>query len=193
MATIAENSTAADVEPADRALGAVSVQQWWARARRTRLRYHVVVVAPTVADVVSGLGGWLFDKAVAGWSVTALVDDHRDEHALAILGATILDLDQAMEARTGALNLHVLAVHAGIYLSDNRIRDGIATRMTLPGPRTTLVWGEDQNPARVAAPGYRLSAAARAFKSCALEAVGSTSAGLPAVETMRTVLYARDS
>ena len=61
------------------------------------MRYRLDVVAADVADVVKFAGGWLFDRAMAGWDVTVLVADHPDERPLQILGAQIVDL----EVRTG--------------------------------------------------------------------------------------------
>src|SRR6201999_4509172 len=40
------------------------------------LRYRLDVVAADVADVVKFAGGWLFDRAMAGWDVTVLLVDH---------------------------------------------------------------------------------------------------------------------
>ncbi|WP_343575423.1 hypothetical protein [Mycobacterium sp.] len=50
------------------------------------MRYRLDVVAADVADVVTFAGGWLFDRAMAGWDVTVLVADHVDERPLRILG-----------------------------------------------------------------------------------------------------------
>ena len=37
------------------------------------LRYRVDVVAASAADVVQSAGGWLYDRVMAGWEVTALI------------------------------------------------------------------------------------------------------------------------
>ncbi|MGA8547342.1 MAG: hypothetical protein WB785_19075, partial [Mycobacterium sp.] len=60
------------------------------------MRYRLDVVAANVADVVRFAGGWLFDRAMAGWDVTVLLVDHPDERPLQILGAQILDLEYAL-------------------------------------------------------------------------------------------------
>ena len=66
------------------------------------MRYRLDVVAADVADVVKFAGGWLFDRAMAGWDVTVLVADRRgdpsDDRPLQILGAQALDLDDALAA-----------------------------------------------------------------------------------------------
>ena len=46
------------------------------------MRYRLDVVAADVADVVKFAGGWLFDRAMAGWDVTVLLVDHPDERPL---------------------------------------------------------------------------------------------------------------
>ena len=60
------------------------------------MRYRLDVVAADVADVVKFAGGWLFDRAMAGWDVTVLVADHPDERPLQILGVQIVDLEYAL-------------------------------------------------------------------------------------------------
>ena len=64
------------------------------------MRYRLDVVAASVADVVRFAGGWLFDRAMAGWDVTVLLADHAADHPddrpLQILGARTLDLEDAL-------------------------------------------------------------------------------------------------
>src|SRR3546814_1101974 len=44
------------------------------------MRYRLDVVAPTVAEVVRNAGGWLVDRAMAGWDVTVLrSEEHKSE------------------------------------------------------------------------------------------------------------------
>jgi len=62
------------------------------------MRYRLDVVAANVIDVVKFAGGWLFDRAMAGWDVTVLVADHVDPRPLQILGAQIIDLEHALES-----------------------------------------------------------------------------------------------
>ena len=57
------------------------------------MRYRLDVVASNVVDVVKFAGGWLFDRAMAGWDVTVLLTDHPDDRPLHILGAQTLDLE----------------------------------------------------------------------------------------------------
>ena len=39
------------------------------------MRYRLDVVAGSVVDVVRFAGGWLFDRAMAGWDVSVLLTD----------------------------------------------------------------------------------------------------------------------
>src|ERR1700688_3322744 len=51
------------------------------------LRPRLAVLAPSVVEVVRSAGGWLFDRAMAGWNVTVITSDHSDSRPLQILGA----------------------------------------------------------------------------------------------------------
>jgi hypothetical protein len=42
------------------------------------MRYRLDVVASSVVDVVRFAGGWLFDRAMAGWDVSVLLTDLAD-------------------------------------------------------------------------------------------------------------------
>ena len=53
------------------------------------LRYRVDVVAASVADVVRGAGGWIFDRTMQGWAVNVVVPQPGDTRPIAILGATV--------------------------------------------------------------------------------------------------------
>jgi len=57
------------------------------------MRYRLDVVAADVVDVVKFAGGWLFDRAMAGWDVTVLVADHPNDRPLQILGTLNSELD----------------------------------------------------------------------------------------------------
>ena len=57
------------------------------------LRYRLDVVAASAADVVQSAGGWLYDRVMAGWEVTALVPHGCDTRPLRILGVQASDAD----------------------------------------------------------------------------------------------------
>ena len=88
------------------------------RARRDIDRYRLQVVAPSVADAVMSAGGLIFDRAMAGWDVTVVVDGRVDDLPLRILGARVGNL-WAGPGRAGvAPRPQVLAVAADVLIED---------------------------------------------------------------------------
>jgi hypothetical protein len=96
---MADDKTAAGAEAADRASSSAG----------TILRYQLNVVAASTEDVVRSAGGWLCDRARAGWDVNVMVAGGGDPRPLMILGATAVDLNEGFpavvmsSARVGAL------------------------------------------------------------------------------------------
>ena len=56
-------------------------------------RYQLTVVANSVADLVGSAGGWLCDKARAGWDVKVVLTGDGDPRPVAILGASHVDAE----------------------------------------------------------------------------------------------------
>ncbi|ETB36586.1 hypothetical protein O977_01065, partial [Mycobacterium avium subsp. paratuberculosis 10-5975] len=56
------------------------------RANDEGLRYRLDVVAASTVDVVQSAGGWLYDRAMAGWEVTVLLPHGCNTRSLRILG-----------------------------------------------------------------------------------------------------------
>lgn len=142
-------------------------------------RYRLDVVAADVVDVIEHAGGWLFDRAVAGWEVTVLVVDRCDARPLRILGAEMLELEPVLAARGGGRLPQALAVAANLCTHDPRTRRGLLNAL---GHKATevVLWGGGwpPGPARDATPVlHTLSIAARAFKAHALAAAGTPTAG----------------
>jgi hypothetical protein len=140
----------------------------------TVLRHEMTVIASNVADVVTSAGGWLYDRRMAGWQVNVLLPDRAGERALRILGAEALDLSGDLQSITDEPDrAATVAVAADVYAADERVRRFVSAsersraEVALWGDMTSL----DQE---VSAVSYRLSAAAKVFKSHAL-----TAAGLP--------------
>jgi hypothetical protein len=150
------------------------------------MRYRLVVVAPRTAEVVRFAGGWLFDRAMAGWDVTVLTADHTDPRPLRILGARAVDLEDALATPGPGPRPQAVAVRADLYRCDARVR-----RMVLDaageGRTEVRLWGErwPAEPGGAGAVRHRLSAAARAFKAQALAAAAVTGDAAEAVETFR--------
>ncbi|MFC8043813.1 hypothetical protein [Nocardia sp. NPDC057353] len=154
--------------------GVHSVTHWRAHARRHPLRHRLAVVAPDAADVIRHAGGWLFDRSAAGWEVTVLVADAADVAPLQILGATVLDLRQALTGPSHEIWPMAVAVSAASYRAEPLVQAQLLDCLDR-GLIEVAVWGEDlpdELAGRVAPSYHRVSVAARAFKSCALAAVG---------------------
>lgn len=144
------------------------------------LRYELRVVAGDVADVVSGIGGWLFDRAMAGWQVSVAADEVGDERALRILGLKAVGLsglwrstdpDAVVMTAMGSSRFesgdHGLAVHnpgGDVTFFGSHAPDGFAGRTE-----------------RVR---YQPSAAALAFKAHALTVVRADPGSTDGVETL---------
>jgi hypothetical protein len=150
-------------------------------ARRHRadgecLRYRLDVIAVSAIDVAQAAGGWLYDRVMAGWEVTALLPDGCDTRPLQILGVRTSNLDMELAsgfAATGPMS-QSLAVSAEAFSADDRVRERV--RRALDHRLTEVaLWGDgwplgtNRGMTRVQ---HVLSAAARAFKTHALVAAG---------------------
>jgi hypothetical protein len=149
-------------------------------------RYRLTVVAADMVDAVSSAGGWLCDRARAGWDVTVLVAGHEDARPIAILGATALGFDAAGATVLALASQGVeLAVTANVLTVDERVRADMLALLKKGGTAVT-VWGEKW-PAgfggSTESTEHRLSSAARAFKAHALEAATPEPEPVAATET----------
>jgi hypothetical protein len=152
------------------------------------VRYRLDVVAADVADVVRFAGGWLFDRAMAGWDVTVLVADHPDERPLQILGAQILDLEYALATVGHRPPPQTLAAASDLFDCDSRVRQGVLQALDQGATEVTL-WGQTwpvELDSHVSLVEHRLSAAAQAFKAQALAAAGISLASAGPVEMFRS-------
>ncbi|MCU1678301.1 MAG: hypothetical protein JWM93_3059 [Frankiales bacterium] len=173
----AHDETAAGIGPIDRlAAGAGRI-----------LRYQLNVVASTTEDVVQSAGGWLCDRARAGWDVNVLVAGGANPQPLAILGATARDLDESFVSMVrNASRVGALAVSADLLAADVRVREEIL-RVLKRGLTEVVVWG-NQWPAELGRQAdpvqHRVSPAARAFKSHALVAADVSTDSITSTETL---------
>jgi len=159
-----------------------------ARARRHLLRHRLVVVAPDMIELVRFAGGWLFDRAMAGWDTTVLVADPSDIRPLQILGVHVVDLEAAMASTVRSPQPNALAVAASLYSSDADIRHGLNTILN-EGSTDVLLWGDEwptEIDCRLGSVRYRLSDATRAFKAQALAAAAAPLDSIGVVETFRS-------
>ncbi len=152
------------------------------------MRYRLDVVAADVADVVRFAGGWLFDRAMAGWDVTVLLADHPDERPLRILGVAVLDLEYALATVGHRPPPQTLAAAADLFDCDSRVRQGVLQALDQGATEVTL-WGQTwpvELDGSVGLVEHRLSTAAQAFKAQALAAAAISPATIGRTETFRS-------
>ena len=159
------------------------------------MRYRLDVVASGVVDVVRFAGGWLFDRAIAGWDVSVLLTDladHPDGRPLQILGAQIVDLEEALASVEYRPRPQALAAAADLFGCDPRVRQGVLQALDHGVTEVTL-WGETW-PAElddsVGLVQHRLSRAAQTFKAKALAAAALPDGSVGHIETFRSGLLA---
>jgi len=157
------------------------------------MRYRLDVVASSVVDVVRFAGGWLFDRAMAGWDVTVLLADHPDDRPLQIIGAQTLDLEEALAAIDSGIETRprpqALAAAADLFGCDLRVRQGVLQALDHGVTEVTL-WGESwpsELDDSVGLVQHQLSTAAQIFKAQALSAALNT--GVPDSAIGQTELF----
>ncbi len=160
------------------------------------MRYRLHVVAAGVVDVVKFAGGWLFDRAMAGWDVTVLLADPSDCRPLQILGARVLDLEEALALAGTRPRPQALAAAADLLGCDARVRQGVLQALD-QGVTEVALWGEDwpaELDGSVGLVEHRLSMAARIFKgralAAALNSAGAPHGSIGGVETFRSGILA---
>lgn len=150
------------------------------------LRHRLDVIAVGTGDVVHTVGGWLYDRVMAGWQVNVLLPPGCDTRPLRVLGARVLDAAGDLDV-SGPMS-QGLAVSAEAFAADDRVRalvrKAVASRLT-----EVALWGEgwplgaDRGLTRTH---YTPSAAARAFKAEALRAAGMHYEAIASTESMVT-------
>ncbi|GAB2658522.1 hypothetical protein [Nocardia goodfellowii] len=154
-----------------------------ARPRRHQW-YRMAVFAPSALEVVRCAGGWICDRAMAGWDVT-IVTAPADSRPLRILGAHALDPELDPSAVLREFAPQAIAVAGDLFEADARIRDCALGQLAC-APMEITVWGASCPPelgARMRTMEYRLSYAARAFKARAWAAVALPDTPIAAVES----------
>lgn len=156
------------------------------------MRYRLDVVAASVVDVVKFAGGWLFDRAMAGWDVTVLVSVQSDDRPLQILGVQTLDLEEALASVGTRPRPQALAAAADLLGCDQRVRNGVlqalahgVTEVTLWGKAWPAELSDSVGPVQ-----HRLSTAALTFKAQALAAAALPTVSVGLTETFRSGLMA---
>lgn len=143
------------------------------------LQYELNVVAADVTAVVSAIGGWLFDRAMAGWRVSVAADACADERALRILGVKAVDLTGLWSTEADAVTM--TAIGTDRFESGDHVR---AVRRSGTG----VVFFGAHGPAGLSGAvdhvQYQPSAAALAFKAHALVIAGADPGSTGQVETL---------
>ncbi len=160
-----------------------------AMARKHRRRYQLIVVAPTVDDVARNAGGWLFDRVLGGWDVTAMVGDHENSRPLDILGVRVVDLHEALASRVRTPLPQAIAIDTHLYATDSRVREGILDVFDYVLIDHVTLWGErypNEIDERVTSVQHQLSGAAQAFKTQALSTITSSADRAEPTEQFRS-------
>jgi hypothetical protein len=152
--------------------------------------YDLTVVAADVDGVVTSAGGWLCDRARAGWQVTVLVPVGHDVCALTILGLHVEEVTSPVDVLRG-LSCAAVAVDARVLHRDEHVRREVL-RMADDTRTEVTVWGETAqfcSGGRFERVRHRLSAASRAYKSRAVRTNGLPHADLCAEEFVSVALW----
>jgi hypothetical protein len=156
-----------------------------AQAADGPVKHHrLTVLAASLAEVVGLAGGWLFDRARAGWDVNVRVEGCRDVRPLVILGANAFD-GSAESVLHDVPCDGALAVSTRLLREDSHVRARVYD-LAKGGGAEVIAWGDDwpvELGGRVDAIEHRLSVAARAFKAQAL-AAAELNRGVGATETL---------
>jgi hypothetical protein len=140
--------------------------------------YQFRVVARNIADAVMSIGGLIFDRAMAGWDVSVVVDGEVDgsvdDRSVRILGARLERMSGPNYA-TALPRPHMLAVATDVVVKSDAVRRHVLA-LGDDGETDVLLWGRHHptNFSRTfVAARHQPSAAAHLFKSHALRAVGA--------------------
>ncbi|QFG27592.1 hypothetical protein F7P10_38820 [Actinomadura sp. WMMB 499] len=158
-------------------------------------RPRLVVIAPVQAEAVRFAGGWLFDRAMAGWDVTVYSADRAAARPLRILGARAgrletlpVALRRGPAARSIAVHADLLGTHAPVRrLVLDALREGVVEARFWGGETPAGSGRPAISPVLRISLGHRLSAAARAFKAQALSAASIPDGVVEPTETFWTV------
>jgi hypothetical protein len=148
-------------------------------------KYELDVTASDVVDLVRSAGGWLFDRSMAGWDVNVVVTAGCDLLPLQILGVSGEPREAEDDASAPARAV-ALAASASAVCADPQLKTEVLRAMKR-GIGDVLIWGDSLPEGierGVEVVEHELSAAAKAFKARAMEALG-LSEDVGATETFR--------
>jgi hypothetical protein len=103
----------------------------------TRLEYRLDVLGTDAADLVRSAGGWMFDRAMAGWRVDAWLLDTGELRPLQVLGVQghrrkpdVVTLDDEIAGG--------LAVSSSLVAADGRVRDELRSVLVAGRPDVSV-------------------------------------------------------
>ena len=142
-------------------------------------RYQFQVVAANIADAVMSIGGLIFDRAMAGWDVSVVVDGDTDrgidERPIRILGGRVAKRLVDPSCAGVLPRPHTLAVATDVMVKSDAVRRQVLA-FGNDKECDVLLWGR-HHPTNLnctfVAVRHRPSAAAQVFKSQALAAGGA--------------------
>jgi hypothetical protein len=142
-------------------------------------KYQFQVIAGNIADAVMSIGGLIFDRAMAGWDVSLVVDGDTDravdDRPIRILGARLVTRMSDPNDAPALPRPRMLAVATDVMVKSDAVRRHV---LVLGDDSATdvLLWGR-HHPTTFArsfvAARHQPSAAAHIFKSHALFAGGA--------------------
>ncbi|WP_280256272.1 hypothetical protein [Nocardia abscessus] len=169
-----------------------SLDRWRAHFRRCGLRYRLLVVGGSAAEVVRHTGGWLFDLRATGWDVVVSIPDPSGMRGLEILGAVVLEPGSEPTTIIREVNPHVVASNASEHLTG--VPGGRAIDHPHADGSVTVHWGP-YHPSDAAGhlqpAQHRVSLAGAAFKERAMLAIDPDAGPAATTETFRTVMRPR--
>jgi hypothetical protein len=112
------------------------------RREHGSVTYRLDVVASSAVDVVSSIGGWLYDRVRSGWDVNVLLSQACDDRPLQILGMHAVDLDPQLLSADIECVARGLAVSAEMFAADARIRREVLAALDRWMTEVTL-WHDD--------------------------------------------------
>ncbi len=142
-------------------------------------RYQFQVVAANIADAVMSIGGLIFDRAMAGWDVSVIVDQDSDrgidDRPIRILGGRVTRRLAHPNRAEVLPRPHLLAVATDVMVKSDALRQRVLA-VGNDKEADVLLWGR-HHPTNLnctfVAVRHRPSAAAQVFKSQALAAGGA--------------------
>lgn len=139
-------------------------------------------------DVVSMVGGWILDRGMSGWDVTAFVADPTATRPLQIVGCGVRRLEPSCLTMEPLFRPPVLAVSADLYSNDAWVRKMVLE--AVENGSDVVTWGSEcRHELDGASPAlYVLSHAARAFKAHAVTATGAPGCWPGPVEEFRAIM-----